>query len=224
MLEAGNKYARISALLPPVWRTLPWPVLGAAGGSGLALAAVTRLVPGELDTTPALILLRAAALVFALGLAFLLDDPARHLTEAVPTRRPVRTALRMALVAPPAGLCWTAALLLVPGEIRPPAGAVTLEAAALAALALIGAAAAVRFTDEPQPGARVAAMLLATTVLAVLLRPRWALFVAEGDPGWAAAHQRWAVLLALILLVGAMLLPEPIRRHRAMDSLLRAHR
>ncbi|MCW7942254.1 hypothetical protein AAW14_09360 [Streptomyces hygroscopicus] len=216
MPEVGAAYARVRALLPPLWRALPWRVLGAAGGSATALPALARLVSGGHDTAFALILLRSAEVALALGLAFLLDDPARHITVAVPTRRVLRNGLRLALVVPLVLLCWTVALLLVPGEIRPPAGDVGLEAAALAALALTGAAAAVRFTDEPQPGAVVAATLLAVTVLETLLPERCTLFVDVADPGWAAAHQRWAVLLLLTVPMGAALLPERIRRRRAL--------
>jgi hypothetical protein len=179
------------------------------------------LAPGGADAGLALALLRSAAVAFALGLAFLLDDPARQITAVVPVRRTVRTGLRLALVVPQAALGWAVALLLVPGEIRPPAADVSLEAAVLAALALTGAMAAVRFTEEPQPGPGVAAALLAGTVLAVLLPERWALFAAVGAPGWAAAHQRWAALLVLSLPVGAALLPEPTARRPAP---VRAHR
>lgn len=210
----AERYAGARALLPAVWRTLPWRVLGASGGLGLTLAGVTRLIPGQTGAAFALVLLRSAAVAIATGLALVLDDPARHITATVPVRRPVRTGLRVALIAPFAALSWTAALLLVPGGIRPPAGDITLEAAALAALAFTGAAAAVRFTDEPQPGPGVAMALLAATVLALLLPGRWALFAAAGAPCWASAHQRWAALLMLTLPVGAALLPEPIRGYR----------
>ncbi|MEU6098524.1 hypothetical protein [Streptomyces sp. NPDC047079] len=72
---------------------------------------------------------------------------------------------------------------------------------------------AVQF-DEPQPGSAVALTLAVGTALALLLPERWALFVAADSPGWAAAHQRWAAMLALTLPTGAGLLPEPLRRHR----------
>ncbi|OIK01106.1 hypothetical protein [Streptomyces colonosanans] len=221
MPAVADRYAGIAALVPPVWRSLPWGMLGAAAGLGPALGAVARLTPGGYGTAFAAVLLRVAAVALALGLAFLLDDPARHTTAAVPTRRVVRSGVRMVLAAPFAALSWTAALLLVPARIRPPAGDLTLEAAALAALALTGAASALRFTDRPRPGAAVAAALLMGTLLATLLPERGSLLVAVGAPGWAAAHQRWAALLMLTLLVGAALLPEPVRRHRVTA---RAHR
>ncbi|MGW1258656.1 ABC transporter [Streptomyces sp. NPDC002513] len=214
MRGIADRCPGVLALLPPVWRSLPRRSLGAAAGAGLAPAALARLVHGGSDAALALVLLRSAAVAFALGLAFLLDDPARQVTAAVPTRRVVRTAVRMALVVPLAALCWTAAVLLIPGRIRPPVGDVIVEAAALAALALTGAVAAMRFTDEPRPGVAVAVTLSAGMALALLLPERWALFVAADTPGWAAAHQRWAALLTLTLVTGATLLPEPLRRCR----------
>ncbi|MFG2951862.1 ABC transporter [Streptomyces adustus] len=207
-------YAVIRALLRPLWRTLPRPALAAAGGLGLLLAGLPRLLSGAPDPWLCLNLLRAAALCLALGLAFVFDDPARHTTAPVPVRRPLRDALRLALAVPAAALCWTAALLLVPGQARPPVGAVTLEAAATAALALAGAAAAVRCTDGTRPGAAVAAGLtaVAVTVPTLLLPQRWALLVAVGDQRWADAHGRWAGLLVVAVAVVALCAPEPLRR------------
>ncbi|MET9686006.1 ABC transporter [Streptomyces coeruleorubidus] len=193
-------------------RTLPWGVVGTAGGAGLLLAALTRIT-GETGERLSLYLLRAAALAFALGLVFLLDDPARHTTATVPTPRPVRIALRVAVVVPVAAAWWTGVLLLVPPGLRPPVADITLEAGAAFALAVAGAAVAVRFTEVTRPGPRVAAGLLTSAVLAVVLWPgRWALFVPVEDERWAAAHDRWAGVLAGAVLVGALGAVEPLRR------------
>ncbi|KOU56756.1 ABC transporter [Streptomyces sp. MMG1533] len=201
------------ALVWGVGRTVPWRAVGAGAVAGLLLAGLPRLFDGPPDAWLALNLLRAAALAFALGLAFLLDDPARHLTTPVTTRRWVRTGLRAAWVAPVAVLWWTAALALVPEEARPPVGAVTLEAAATAVLALAAAATAVRLADEPEPGPSVAAGILTTAILARLLLPqRWSLFVPTADPQWEAAHQRWALVLSAAVLVWGACGPEPVRR------------
>lgn len=204
----------IRSLLRPVWRTLPWTALAAAGGLGLLLVGLPRLLSDAPDPWLCLSLLRAAALCLGLGLAFLLDDPARHTTAPVPVRRPVRSGLRLALAAPVTALWWTAALLLIPGEARPPVGAVTLEAAACAALALAAAAAAVRFTDEARPGTAVAAGLLAgaLTVPTLLLPERWTLLAAVGDKRWDDAHERWAGLLVVAGVVVMACMPEPLRR------------
>jgi hypothetical protein len=193
-------------------RTLPWGLVGTAGGAGLLLAALTRIT-GETGERLSLHLLRAAVLAFALGLVFLLDDPARHTTATVPTPRPLRIALRVALVVPAAAAWWTAALLLVPPELRPPVADITLEAGAAFALAVAGAAVAVRFTEVTRPGPRVAAGLLTSAVLVLLFWPgRWALFVPVEDERWAAAHDRWAVVLAAAVLAGALGVVEPLRR------------
>jgi hypothetical protein len=195
-----------------VARTVPWRAVGAGAVVGLLIVGLPRLLSGTPDAWLGLTLLRAAALAFALGLTFLLDDPARRLTTPVPTRRWVRSGLRVALVAPVAALWWTAALALVPAAARPPVGAITLEAAATAVLAAAAAAVAVRFTDEPEPGPSVAAGFLTLGLLAPLLLPaRWDLFVAVGDPNWQAAHVRWAVLLAAAVLLGAACTAEPVR-------------
>jgi hypothetical protein len=208
----------VRAMVPPVARALPWLPLAVGGVAGLLLAAVPRMSSGEPDGWLALLLLRVAALVFGLGLAFLMDDPARHTTAAVPVRRAVRAGLRVALVAPVAVVWWTAALLLIPEGVRPPLGDMTLEAAAITALALAGGAAAVRFRDEPEPGRSTAAALLVTGLVAPLLPDGWTLFVQLNADRWDEAHQTWAWLLTGALLVWAMCLPEPLRRRRLAIS------
>ncbi|MFJ4889405.1 ABC transporter [Streptomyces sp. NPDC088788] len=205
-----------AVLARPVWRTLPRTALAAGACLGLLLVCTPRMLSGEVDRWLCLNLLRAAALAYALGLAFLLDDPARHTTAAVPTRRPVRIGVRLGLVAPLTAAWWTAALFLVPEAGRPPLGAVTLEAAALAALALAAATVAVRLSEATGPGLAVSAGLVGTFFAAALLLPeRWELFVATNDPHWDDAHRRWAGVLAVAVLVGAASLAEPLRRRRA---------
>ncbi|MEU1850220.1 ABC transporter [Streptomyces sp. NPDC019990] len=201
-----------SELVVAAFRTLPWGVVSAAGAAGLLIAALSRTA-GEAGEWLALPLLRAAILAFALGLVFLLDDPARHTTSTVPTPRPARIALRAALVTPAVAAWWTVALLLVPPEIRPPVADLTLEAGAAFVLAVAGAVGAVRFSESPRPGPRVAAGLLTSSLLALLLWPgRWALFVPVEDERWAVAHDRWAVVLVAAVLVGVLGAVEPVRR------------
>ena len=208
------------ALVAAVARTVPWRALGAGAGVGLLFVVLPRLSDGPPSAWLALTLLRAAALAFALGLTFLLDDPARHLTTPVTTPRWVRTSLRVALVAPVAALWWTAALALVPHGVRPPVGAVTLEAGATAALALAAAATAVRLTDEPEPGPSVAAALLTAATLGALLIPsRWTLLTGAGDPRWGDAHERWGVLLGAGVVAWVSCLPEPVRSFQPVRRL-----
>ncbi|MFG2312810.1 ABC transporter [Streptomyces sp. NPDC048566] len=202
-------------LVRPVWRSMPRLAPAASGGLGLLLAAAPRMASGPSDPWLCLNLLRAAALAVALGLAFVLDDPARHTTAVVPTRRPLRTGLRLGLMAPLVAAWWAAALLLVPGEARPPLGAVTLEAAALGAVAVAAAVVVIRHSGASEPGIAVSAGLIGTAFAAsVLLPARWAVFVAPGDPHWGDAHRRWAGVLAVAVLAGACSLCEPLRRRR----------
>ncbi|GAA4317008.1 ABC transporter [Streptomyces venetus] len=199
-------------LIVAVCRTLPLGLVGAAGATGLLIAGLSRAT-GEAGEWLALPLLRAAVLAFAMGLVFLLDDPARHTTATVPTPRPVRIGIRVALVVPAAAAWWTVALLLVPGELRPPVGDITLEAGAALALAVAGAAAAVRFSEAVRPGPRVASGLLTSAVVALLFWPeRWALFVPVRDGRWGVAHERWVVVLGVAVLVGGVCVVEPLRR------------
>ncbi|MEU3095035.1 ABC transporter [Streptomyces sp. NPDC006967] len=205
---------KVSELLRPVVRTMPWRMIAAAAGLGLLLAAYPGLTEDEPGGRPALIALRASAVAFALGAAFLLDDPARHTTAAVPTRRALRHGLRLALLVPVAALWWAASLLAVPEPARPPpAAAMTVEAATALALALTGAALAVHRGDSARPGQAVAGFVLGCAILAPLLCPDdRALFVGPDDPRWAAAHDRWTVLLCAVLLTGAVAVTEPVRR------------
>ncbi|MFJ8717621.1 ABC transporter [Streptomyces violaceus] len=199
-------------LIVAVCRTLPLGLVGAAGGTGLLMAALSRTT-GEAGEWLALPVLRAAILAFAMGLVFLLDDPARHTTATVPTPRPVRIALRVALVVPVAAAWWMVALLLVPQELRPPVADITLEAGAAFVLAVAAAALAVRRSDIARPGPRLAAGLLTSAVLVLLFWPgRWALLVPVEDERWAAAHDRWAVVLVGAVLVGVLGAVEPVRR------------
>ncbi|MEU0911484.1 ABC transporter [Streptomyces althioticus] len=215
--------ARRGALLQlvrPVARTVPWWALAAGGGLGLLTAALPRLAGGEVTPWAGVNALRAAALCFALGAAFLLDDPARQTTVAVPVRRVLRHALRCAFVLPPAAAWWTAAVLLVPEEARPPAWDITLEAATALALALAGSAFAVRLRGADRPGQAVAASLLVAGVLAPLLSPsEWALFTVPDDPRWADAHGHWTLLLGGALLAVAVCCVEPVRRFQPVRRL-----
>ncbi len=76
--------------------------------------------------------------------------------------------------------------------------------------------ASVRRGDGARPGQAVAGFLLALAVLGPLLTPgSWALFVTPDDARWAAADDRWAVLLCAVPAVGAVCTVEPVRRIRS---------
>ena len=212
--------ARVLAQLTrPVLRALPVRALGATAAVALLIAALPRLLSDEPDPWSALVALRAAALTFALGLAFVLDDPTRDLTSAVPTRRMLRTTLRVALVAPFAAAWWTAAVLLIPSKIRPPVGDMTLEAAAAAVLSLAAAAASLRFTAEPEPGQRVAAGFLVLALVSPLALPNaWGMYASPTEKPWGVGHDHWAMVLVGAVVVWAACGPEPVRRRRLIPT------
>lgn len=204
--------AVVRALLRPVARCLPWTALAAGGGLGLVLVAVPGLL--SLDVEPAVVvnLLRLAALSGALGAAFVFDDPARHTTSVLPVSRPLRQGLRVSLVLPLVAAWWAAVLGVAragAGGAALSAGAVTVEAAALFALALGLAAGAVRFTRTTVPGPAAGGTLLALFVSAAVLPHDLALLVPLGDDRWERAHWLWAALLPLAVIAWAACSPEP---------------
>jgi fluoroquinolone transport system permease protein len=194
-----------AALIRPTVRALRWPPFLAAAGVGLVVVALPAAWDADLTVADFTRLLRIAAVCGGLGAAFLFDDPAARSTPAVPTSRLVRHAVRVAVALPAIAIWWATVLVAAAAGPPLPTGALTLEAGAVCAVALALAAAS---------GSTVAApALLVWTALAGLLPDRVALFVREpADPGWAAAHRRWWVLLA-VALVCAVLASRDRRRH-----------
>ncbi len=224
-MRVRRRAAVVAALTRPTVRSLPWRLLAGGWSLGVVVAAVPALFSLDLPAAVLANVVRAAALCGAVGTAFVLDDPARHTTGAVPVPRPLRQALRVAVVGL-AGAVWWAAVL---GVVRAgadaeswaalPAGALTVEAGALSGLALALAGAAVRFSAVRLPGPAVAAALPALPVAAAVFLPyEHALFVPPGDPRWADAHTLWAGILAATLAVWAGCGPEPRRRVRAVPG------
>ncbi|WP_307060299.1 ABC transporter [Streptomyces achromogenes] len=202
----------VRALAAPVWRSLPWRALIAAGGLSLLLASTARLPDRAPDPELGRLVLRLTALAGALGLAFLLDDPARRTTAATPVGRAFRAALRMALAAPLVALWWTAALLLVPAPSRPELTPATVEAAATACAALALATLAVRFTETAEVGRGAAVRLGVAAGVTLLVPDRWGLLGTPADPWWQATQLRWVAVLALTLALCATGTREPLRR------------
>ncbi len=208
-----------AALVRPTARSLPWIPFAAGWALGLAVAAVPALFSTDLPAEVLVNLLRVAALCGAVGTAFVLDDPARHTTGVPPVPRPLRQALRVAVVLPVCAVWWAAVLALVRAGAAPeewaalPPGALTVEAGVFTASALALAAATVRFSATLMPGPAVAGAVLALPITAgVLLPPHLTLFVPPGDPRWDDAHVLWAVCLVAALTGWLLCGPEPRRR------------
>lgn len=206
--------AVLRALVPPVWRTLPWRAAALAGAGGLLLAGSTRLPERVPDQGAGWAVVRLVALLGAVAFGFVLDDPARHTTAAAPVGRAVRAGLRTALALPVAAVWWTTALLLIPGPARPPAGPVTVEAAAMATTALALATGVIRCSDATRPGRTTAARLALAAPAVALVPDRWGLLGLPGEPWWTGTQVRWASVLCLTALWCAVATPEPLRRWR----------
>ncbi|WP_328835650.1 ABC transporter [Streptomyces europaeiscabiei] len=209
----------VAALARPTARSLPWTAFATGWALGLAVACVPVAFSTDLPAEVAVNLLRAAALCGVVGLAFVLDDPARHTTGVPPVPRPLRQGVRAAVVLPAVAAWWAAVLGVVRAGAGAeewaalPWGAVTVEAGALCALALALAAATVRFSELSVPGPVVAGAALALPMTAAVLLPdRFALFVPPGAPRWDDAHVLWAGALATVLALWLVCAPEPRRR------------
>lgn len=218
-MRVSRRLLVVAALVRPTARSLPWSRFAAGWALGLVITAVPVLFSSHLPAAALVNLVRPAALCGAVGLAFVLDDPARYTTGVPPVPRPLRQALRAAVVLPAVVVWWAALLALLRAGAGPgqwaalPSGAMTVEAGALSGLALALAAASVRFSALRVPGPAVAGAVLALPLMAgALLPPRFALFVPLSDPRWDDAHRLWAAVLAAVLTVWLVCAPEPRRR------------
>jgi hypothetical protein len=218
----GRQLRLVPALLVPTARAVGWgPPLAAFTVSLGLLALAVR--PGlALPAAQLVLWLRIAMIAAALGWAFLLDDPSEPTTEGVAGSLLLRRALRVALLLPATAAWWVAVVWRV-GAVYPrmplPVAALTLEAAALLAVAVALAAAGSRLAPERRGGVVAAPALLALAYAATLVPARIALYALPVGAAWDAAHRRWALLLGLALAAFAAASRDPA--HRRLPSRLR---
>jgi hypothetical protein len=204
----------VPALLVPTARAVGWaPPLAAFTLSVGLLALAVR--PGQaLQAGGLVVWLRITMVAGSLGYAFLLDDPSEPTTEAVAGSLLLRRALRVALLLPATAAWWAAAVWRVravhPG-VPLPVAALTLEAGALLAVSIALAAAGSHLAPERRGGVMAAPALFAVTGAAMLLPARVGLYAPPGGPGWAGAHQRWAMTLGFALAAFAVASRDPAR-------------
>ena len=220
---AGIRLRQLPPLVQPLVGALRWqPALGAAA---LAVLLVVWRAEAMHDPGAALQVLRGVTVLLALGAAFLLDDPAAGTLAASPTslswRRSVRLAAVVVLVGPP----WALAVLTArarAGDV--PVAGLTVELAALVAVALAAAAALARWADAREPGVLVVPLVVGAALAMTTVPARWALLVPPG-PEWEPAHQRWALLAAAAVVVLALCTRDPARSGcRARDLPAGVHR
>ncbi|WP_249998961.1 hypothetical protein [Actinoplanes sp. M2I2] len=202
----------------PTARALPWGPLTACLVAGLLIMMVPAAATAGLGVDNIVNLARIVMLAGALGVAFLLDDPAASTTAVLPVPRLARIAVRGLLAVPVLAGWWAltlaAAHLAVAAEVRPavPALTLTVEAAALVCVAF--ALAGIRRGGAAGTvGGIVAAPLTLVLVLLLQFLPDgWSLFVGAGDPRWREAHVIWSVLAGSALLASGLLAHEPTSR------------
>lgn len=199
-----SRTVQLRALLPALVRSARWQPLFGATVAAVVLLWWRRADVG--DPVGAVWLLRAVAVLLALGLVFALDDRTRPTVAAVPTPLWWRASMRLLVLGLPAAVVWVAVLAWVGSHVDGtlPVAGLTVEAATLAAVgaAVAGALAAWRGTSEP--GGYAGPVLLGLALTLPRLPERVALAVLPGA-GWGGAHARWSSLLALaafVLLAG----------------------
>jgi fluoroquinolone transport system permease protein len=170
-------------------RVLRWQPLAVAATAAIAIG-VGGVVDGKLAV------LRAAAVLLALGVAFVIDDASATTSAAVPVSRGYRLTMRIAVAGLSVGVAF--AVAAVPER---PVGAslltgVALEATALGVIALAAGVFAHLRLDEPEPSMFGIGAVGAVVFSVLALSRRWPIMPSAG-PDWRAAHVWWAGLLAV---------------------------
>lgn len=203
--------------LAPVARTIAWAALLAGALACVIVVVVAPLAPGSapLARWPG-----CGALALCIGAAFLLDDAAGATVGATPTPLAHRRMLRIALALPLLCVVWAGSLWYATTAegawFGPDTWAVlSLQLGAMLALTLAASALALRLMPGEHGGWTGAVAPLSVFAAALALPERWTLLALPGDGAWAAAQQRWAVLLVLGLLTLACASRDPAaRNHR----------
>ncbi|HEY3009330.1 MAG TPA: hypothetical protein VGJ63_14860 [Micromonosporaceae bacterium] len=190
-----------------LWRAISWhPVLA---GWAIGAAVLGWKADDVHDAAGAATLLRIVAVLLVTGVVGLLDDDAANVLAPIPVPLAWRAGVRCGLAGVAVAAPWAAALLWVrPGHS---AVALTLECAALTAFGLAVASGIARWWSPRDAGLAAGPAVLGAAAFAALLPPRWAMFAPPGA-GWPTAHVRWAVVLAVALVVLALTVRDPARR------------
>ena len=187
-------------LARPTAHAIKWRPIAAGAVLGLTVLLVPEALVERITDAQLTSLTRIAALGLALGVAFLLDDPAGRSTPTVPTSRLARHLVRVALAGPAVALWWALTLVVAnSGGQQLPVAALTLEAATLLAVALAVSAVAQRRSADGNTSVVAAPSVLLFAAVAFALPRPVELIVRPADPGWAASHHRWAVVLGFAL-------------------------
>lgn len=195
------------SLVVPIARALRWRALAGAGAAGLALVATPAIAGVELAATDLTNLLRIAAVIAAVGVAFIHDDPAIRTTVAVPVPALLTHVVRGLVGLVPVAVWWAVAVLVTTRATKGTAGGdvpvwgLTVEAAATVAVALSLASVRVRSVEDGSAGATVGPAVLLLAAVATGMPDSWRLYAPPSDPAWGDTRHRWAVIL-IVAAVG----------------------
>jgi hypothetical protein len=193
-------------------RTTRWPPVLA--GWLMAAAVLAWKVGDVRDAGGAVTLLRVVAVLLATSVVALADDDAANQLAAVPVPLAWRYGVRCGVAALAVAVPWAGALLWVrPGDL---AAALSLECAALTAVALAVAGGVARWSGARDTSVAAGPTVFAAAILASVLPSGWALYATPGD-GWAAGHLRWACVLAGALTMLVLTVGDPARRRRSRE-------
>jgi hypothetical protein len=209
---------------------MPWGPLLAGCLTGIGLTLALRIFAGPIETPVALGAgLRASFVPVIAGLAFLLNDPYRQLTGALPTRAWVTPAIRVALALPVLSLSSVIQLQVAARALaadlraagQPAAAlpwvALMAELAAWCALALTLAAGLERTRWRDLAGFAAAALALAVigslAVLPLHLLPAAITAMTSAQQHrWTAAWRLWVAAGGAAALIGGWAAGDPWRR------------
>jgi hypothetical protein len=163
------------------------------------LAAALGRVESRADAT-------TLAVLVALGVCFVLDDPAAVTLACSPSTLWRRRGMRLVLVLPLTALLWAIVVVVAELPTATRHASEALELATVVAVALAAAAAAARRNGDGMGGTAAGPLLLGVVFVARVLPGRWAFFPVPGH------ERRW--LVALVVACGALLLAsrDPARR------------
>lgn len=214
MTPAGAVRGRqLALMLRPTLRSMRWQPVPVA-----VLAAVLLLWwkdPASAVASSVVWEVRVAALLLAAGVGGALDDHTRATLSAVPLPLSLRSGVRVGLLVVPTALAWVVLVTWTDRRVDGalPALALSLEASVVVAVVVATTAVLARWPGLPDPGV-VAGPLLAGFAFGVPDLPGPLALATPLGPGWTAAHQRWAGLLVLALVVLAAAVRDPAARLR----------
>ncbi|MFF6982180.1 hypothetical protein ACFZAV_31865 [Streptomyces sp. NPDC008343] len=212
-----------TALVPHLVRVLPRVSMALGAGPALTVCVLPLALSTQLEPGDAALLLRVAAVLCVVPVAFALDDPAANTTATVPYPPAVRRLLRLVLLCAPLAMIWTACGFLLKLAMHPddrvalPIAGLAPEAAALGAAAILLSALGLRITDGVRGSTLAAPGSVLLPLVLVLSPAREQLFAVPYGDTWASSRWAWASALAVAAGVAAVLLRQPrlTRHHRS---------